>query len=198
MGDRYYTQILAGHAEDLGVEHVFDVLLQYGTDGMITIEWDNTGWSDLGAFSLTDAFGGLLGIDIDMTEENSLFLDNPNINTLKLLVTPSGASMPSADFTADNAEGYPPLEVGFMDASEEGSSPIVSYSWDFGDGDMSDEQNPTHVYASDGNYDVSLTVVDAAGLMDTETKEEFIMVIPFSGPDVDFTADVTAEDPGIG
>ena len=186
-GDRYSTQILNGSVDDL-VEHVFDIILQYDESNMVTLSWDNTNWGILGSFQLMDAFDGALGIDVDMTSESSLSLDNPAFNTLKLKATPSGASMPSADFTADNTEGDPPLEVGFMDASEEGSSPIVSYSWDFGDEDMSDEQNPTHLYESDGNYDVSLTVADAAGLMDTETKVEFIVVIPPSGPDVDFTA----------
>jgi len=30
--------------------------------------------------------------------------------------------------------------------------------WDFGDGESSTDENPTHVYASNGNYSVSLTV----------------------------------------
>jgi hypothetical protein len=94
-GDRYYTQILAGNAEDVGVEHVFDIQLQYGTDNLIMLTWDNTGWSDLGAFSLTYAFDGLLWIDIDMTVENSLTLDNPAFNMLKLKVTPEGEAGPS-------------------------------------------------------------------------------------------------------
>ena len=94
-GDRYYTQILAGLPEDVGVEHVFDILLQYGTDNLITLTWNNTGWSDLGSFSLTDAFDGALGIDIDMTVENSLTLDNPAFNMLKLKVTPAGEAGPS-------------------------------------------------------------------------------------------------------
>lgn len=33
----------------------------------------------------------------------------------------------------------------------------VSYLWDFGDGESSTEENPTHVYAQDGSYEVSLT-----------------------------------------
>jgi len=77
------------------VEHVFDILLQYGTDNLITLTWNNTGWSDLGSFSLTDAFDGALGIDIDMTMENSLTLDNPAFNMLKLKVTPAGEAGPS-------------------------------------------------------------------------------------------------------
>lgn len=37
-----------------------------------------------------------------------------------------------------------------------------TYSWDFGDGNTSIEQNPTHTYAGVGTFDVTLTVVNAA------------------------------------
>lgn len=39
-----------------------------------------------------------------------------------------------------------------------GGDPISSYFWDFGDGNTSTLQNPTHTYAMPGNYNVSLTV----------------------------------------
>lgn len=37
--------------------------------------------------------------------------------------------------------------------------PIVSYLWDFGDGNTSTDQYPTHVYESDGFYMLCLTIV---------------------------------------
>jgi len=37
---------------------------------------------------------------------------------------------------------------------------IVSYAWDFGDGNVSSVENPIHTYTSLGNYNVSLTVTD--------------------------------------
>jgi PKD repeat protein len=46
---------------------------------------------------------------------------------------------------------------------------IVSYSWDFGDGDTSTNQNPTHAYDQEGSYVVTLTVTDDDGLTDTTT-----------------------------
>ncbi|HIO66848.1 MAG TPA: hypothetical protein EYN41_00815, partial [Flavobacteriales bacterium] len=97
--DRYFTQILAGTDGDYA-EHVFDVQLQYDTDNLITLTWDNTGWAGLGSFHLTDAFDGELGIDIDMTTVNSLTLDNPAFNLLKLKVTPvdQGPPPPGLDF----------------------------------------------------------------------------------------------------
>lgn len=43
----------------------------------------------------------------------------------------------------------------------------LSYSWDFGDGNTSALQNPTHVYASNGNYLLCLTVNNGAGCSQT-------------------------------
>jgi PKD repeat protein len=43
-----------------------------------------------------------------------------------------------------------------------------------GDGDTSTEQNPTHEYATEGIYTVSLTVYEADGDSDTEAKVDYI------------------------
>ncbi|MCF8347098.1 MAG: PKD domain-containing protein [Bacteroidales bacterium] len=43
------------------------------------------------------------------------------------------------------------------------SKDATSYSWDFGDGNTSTEENPTHTYAAEGSYDVVLTGTGATG-----------------------------------
>jgi gliding motility-associated-like protein len=45
------------------------------------------------------------------------------------------------------------------------TSPLtnVTYQWDFGDGQLSDEISPTHKYASSGKYAVSLSVTNEVG-----------------------------------
>ena len=88
--DRYYTQILATTIE----ERVYDVQLQYPENDLIILEWDNTGWSDMmTSCLLQDAFGGVM-FNVDMLSDNSLELDNPAFNTLKLKITPSGDTEP--------------------------------------------------------------------------------------------------------
>ncbi|MEJ2113106.1 MAG: PKD domain-containing protein, partial [Flavobacteriaceae bacterium] len=57
--------------------------------------------------------------------------------------------------------------VNFTDTSLDNDGTIVSWSWDFGDGNFSSNQSPTHIYSADTNYTVSLTVTDDIGATDT-------------------------------
>lgn len=50
--------------------------------------------------------------------------------------------------------------VDFEDSSQEGDSAIISWNWDFGDGQTSNERSPQHLYSGDFNGNVRLTVRD--------------------------------------
>jgi len=56
---------------------------------------------------------------------------------------------------------------------------IVAWSWDFGDGQTSDEQHPINIYSTLGNYTVSLIVTDANGETASETKNNFVRVVVY-------------------
>lgn len=45
---------------------------------------------------------------------------------------------------------------------------IISWQWDFGDGNTSSLENPNHTYASSGNYTVTLTVTDNLMAIDVD------------------------------
>jgi len=68
-----------------------------------------------------------------------------------------GVSMPflKADFSVNETQGNSPLTVSFDDISE---GQVDGWSWDFGDGQSSDERNPVHTYEDEGSYSVILTV----------------------------------------
>jgi len=83
-------------------------------------------------------------------------------------------SMPVADFIGNPRSGSAPLSVQFTDAS---TGSISTWSWTFGDGGTSSQQNPSHVYSNPGTYTVSLTVTGSSG-SDTETKVDYITVQP--------------------
>jgi PKD repeat protein len=80
---------------------------------------------------------------------------------------------PEADFTADPISGPFPLTVNFTDQS---IGQISSWSWNFGNGSTSAEQNPSHTYTDPGTYTVSLTVTGPGG-SDTSVKADFITVL---------------------
>lgn len=59
------------------------------------------------------------------------------------------------------------LTVNFLDESTDSDGTIVDWAWDFGDGSISDVQNPDHTYAAPGTYPVTLTVTDNGDEMAT-------------------------------
>lgn len=67
--------------------------------------------------------------------------------------------------------GANPLNCTFTDTS---SNIPTQWSWKFGDGNTSTDQNPTHKYANPGTYTVTLTVTTANG--DTNTTTQTITV----------------------
>ncbi len=85
---------------------------------------------------------------------------------------------PVAGFTFENADGT----VAFTDASTDfrdvSDGAVVAWSWDFGDGNTSDERNPAHHYSEIGTYDVTLTVTDNGGLAaESLQKVEVLKVV---------------------
>ncbi len=75
--------------------------------------------------------------------------------------------------------------VDFVDLTPPNGGDIISWSWDFGDGNTSTEQNPTHEYDVSDTYDVSLTVVAENGCSSTITNSINWEYIPGIAFDVD-------------
>jgi PKD repeat protein len=86
-----------------------------------------------------------------------------------------------ADFAASPTSGFIPLEVDFSDLSTPADF-IITWHWDFGDGNESFEQNPTHTYTESGSFTVSLTITDSDNDSDTMTKENYITVTQNPNP----------------
>jgi len=94
-----------------------------------------------------------------------------------------------ANFTADTTSGNAPLIVNFTDTS---TGTPANWTWDFGDGKTSTEQNPTHIYTTEGNYTVKLTVSNSLG-NDSEEKTGYITVgSAVLAPEANFSSNVTS------
>uniref|UniRef100_UPI0026122CE8 PKD domain-containing protein n=1 Tax=uncultured Methanofollis sp. TaxID=262500 RepID=UPI0026122CE8 len=66
-----------------------------------------------------------------------------------------GPHLLRANFSANATTGVVPFAVRFADAS---AGFPASWSWEFGDGNISSDRNPLHIYRKPGTYTVKLTV----------------------------------------
>lgn len=96
---------------------------------------------------------------------------------------------PEASFTFDTNR----LTVTFTDTSTDPDGTVVGYSWDFGDGTTSTEQNPVHTFPGANTYIVILTVTDDDGT--TGSFMDFIIVQPGPGGTFGNFTEVTPYEP---
>jgi PKD repeat protein len=110
------------------------------------------------------------------------------IDAYEAVMLALGTQGPVADFTGSPTSGCAPLTVNFTDQS---TGEITSWSWVFGDGGTSPDQNPSYTYQNPGDFTVSLTVTGPEG-SDTETKTDYISVSAV--PVADFSGSPTSGD----
>jgi gliding motility-associated-like protein len=74
--------------------------------------------------------------------------------------TPTAAIALNTTIALDNS-------IQWQNSSTAGDYPISSWYWDFGDGNFSNLENPTHLYEQGGSYTVNLIVTDELGCSDS-------------------------------
>jgi len=123
---------------------------------------------------------GAIDAGFQLDEPRDDFFRNLRIGVPDIGGHEEGASgFIQADFEATPLSGVAPLTVTFQDTSSS-TAAITEWLWEFGDGTISGQQNPTHVFNS-GTFTVSLKVTSSAG-SDTVTKTDFITVSPAGTP----------------
>ncbi len=80
------------------------------------------------------------------------------------------------DFDASNKFATVNEAVRFFNQSAVQTGNIKKVTWDFGDGETSNDYNPTHFYKKPGNYTISLTV-ETDKETEKRVKENFINVM---------------------
>jgi len=117
-----------------------------------------------GTYSLTFSAPGYNSKTI-----NNISVSNGTATVQNVVLVPLA---PIANFTADATSTC----SGVVQFSNTGTYPAgCSFLWNFGDGQTSTLENPQHTYASNGNYNVTLTINACSG-NDTETKTSYIEV----------------------
>jgi heat shock protein HslJ len=82
---------------------------------------------------------------------------------------PENTPAPPVAVVAGPAEGMKDVAITFDGSASTGEAQIVSYQWDFGDGNQAEGVSVEHTYTAAGSYFVTLTVKDANGLTGTVT-----------------------------
>ena len=155
--------------------------------GPLTVEFEDASFNSPTSWNWT--FEG--GTPATSNEQNpTVVFENAGTYTVILEATNSvGSNMdvqlsyitvisePDVDFDL----GENGLEVSFNNMTQFGET----FEWSFGDGNESDEINPTHVYEEGGSYTITLTSTNECG---TETETRTIIVSEQLAPQANFTS----------
>jgi PKD repeat protein len=125
------------------------------------------------------------------SETLSTLIGQNNFNFITNPPTGSGSPSASAAFTYNSSIEAENESVVFTDAS---TGEVTSWHWDFGDGETSSLQNPSHTYANPGIYNVVLTVnFDVSVVNHLITIYSNIFSQPMSGESLTGTLDGSAD-----
>lgn len=140
------------------------------TQPLLTHRWDFGDGSPSRSGALPNLLHGYPqpgGYLVHLTVQN-VYLRTAS-TTAPVRVTSGGMVPPTARIQADVVGGAAPLTVSFRCDCQAGGQPIVSYAWDFGDGEGSTLADATHVFLRPGGYNVKLRVLDQRGLQAQDT-----------------------------
>lgn len=84
--------------------------------------------------------------------------------------------VPTVDFNVSLTSGCYPLTVQFTDLSVPNSGTNIEWTWDFGDGNTSNQQSPQHTYVVSGNFGVTLKVKNSTGCFKFLNKPNYINI----------------------
>lgn len=92
---------------------------------------------------------------------------------------------PQAGF-AVNASGCLGDSSWFSDQSVTGDNPIIKWSWDLGNGDVSGAKNPAYLYKNTGDYEAAFSAITMVGCV-TDTVKKKIVIHPLPAADFQTT-----------
>lgn len=101
--------------------------------------------------------------------------------------------LPQLDINALDYDGCAPYEAEFVNNSSIANGSIVSYNWDFGNGDVTTGDEPTYTFNSEGSYTVKVMALSDQGCIDSLTLDNPFTIYP--SPSADFI--YTPEEPSM-
>lgn len=170
-----------------------DIEVLVETQGVgLDFQWQIDRGNGLGFEDLVD------GINYSGSTTNQLTIidASPNMSDdqFRLILSTECLGNVTSDAISLNFRGSAPIPTFDFDIQTDGTVIFTntselgeSYAWDFGDGVMSNMENTSHTYPSEGEYEVTLTISNECG---TETITEIINIVfaPQAGFNVANTA----------
>ena len=148
--------------------------LSISTTGIVSWLWDfgdgETATEQNPVHTFNDPGFFSINLEVANSGGKSAFINLPDF------IIADQKGVPIANFSADPLTGVSPLSVQFTDTSRSSEAEIVNWIWGFGDGNISEEQNPLHVYKFPGFFTVELEINDSNGLSSFVTKPGFVSV----------------------
>ena len=138
---------------------------------------------NLNSFTDLNPPTGTVHYQIEIVKNDGCYPDslmakaNTNYNTSRSNTANNGSINPiflQANFNGNITTGQWPVQVNFTDIS---TGMPNSWLWQFGDGNSSIEQNPSHTYNNSGLFTISLKVCNG-NICDTTIKQNYINVLP--------------------
>ncbi|WNZ29620.1 MAG: PKD domain-containing protein [Candidatus Bathyarchaeota archaeon] len=128
----------------------------YDSDGTITSWfWDFGDGTNSTEQNPTHTFKEKNEYQITLTVTDNQGAEDSKTQTLTMTNLP-----PEACFECNTTDFQIGKEIQFLDNSTDPENKLVSWLWDFGDGNSSNLQTPTHKFLEKGDYNVTLTVAD--------------------------------------
>jgi PKD repeat protein len=163
---------------------LFDAAASYDMDGdSLVYNWDfgdgNTGTGAAPSHTYTSAGDYTVSLTVDDGSGGS------DTTSAQVEVTAAPNNPPTADIGGaySGAEGVPISFDGSQSSDPDGD--LLTFSWDFGDGNTDTGAAPSHTYTSAGDYTVSLTVDDGNGGSDTASAQVEVTAAPNNPPTAD-------------
>lgn len=172
------------YAGTVGVPVVFDGSGSSDSDGtIVAYDWDfGDGSTGTGVSpSHTYASDGTFSVTLTVTDDGSL--TDTASTTATIGPVPNVPPVANADGPYSGTVGVAVLFDGTGSSDSDGT--IVAYDWDFGDGSTGTGVSPSHTYASDGTFAVTLMVTDDDGATGTDTTSALIGTVPNEPPVAD-------------
>ncbi|MBC7694531.1 MAG: gliding motility-associated C-terminal domain-containing protein [Burkholderiales bacterium] len=138
-----------------------------------TVNWSN------GASNTSVTTSSLTQNQIPQTSTSywSVLTDKNNCIVKSDTIDVNVNALPNIDFKADKVEGCQPLKINFTNLSAATPS-ITSWLWNFGNGNVSNDNSASYTYYTSGTFSISLKATSDSGCINTLTKPNYILVHP--------------------